>query len=83
MGDLAGWCLGVTSDEAPRSDRRWRWTEPHMKRLTKKDWQIINTALAAYEAEDWQAVHGWSDEEALADARAVSAVRKKVWERCD
>jgi len=54
-----------------------------MKRLGKPDWEIINLALAAYEAEDWQAVYGWSDEQADANTRQVSSTRRKVWERVD
>jgi hypothetical protein len=53
----------------------------HTRRLTVNDWRIINAALAAYEAESWQEVLGWTDAEDDKHDKAVAQARAKVHER--
>jgi hypothetical protein len=45
-----------------------------MRRLTKREWDLVNTALARYEAED-----DVTEDEHL--EQEVDVVRRKVWER--
>lgn len=50
-----------------------------MRRLTRKDWELINDALAQYEAAVGDFYLSESQEDAL--ARQVAEVRLKVFER--
>ena len=53
------------------------------QRLTKHDWQIINSALALYEVEQFGDVLGWSNARSQAHRRRIEATRGKVHERLD
>jgi ABC-type enterochelin transport system ATPase subunit len=51
------------------------------KRMTKADWNIINEALAYYDAQSLQDEFCYDDDEAERVAAAIQAARLKVWDR--
>ncbi|GEM_PF-6719871 len=53
------------------------------ERLTKRDWAIINEALAYYEATDIAGEFSMDDDEAAEVEQAIANARRKVWQRTE